>query len=102
MRHYVQFEKCSYEIFGYKDKYQYNNSQIPNFNCISPGQVQLVFNGDYYSKNFTYLELTMQRCDNATFNNSCKSKDEIEAFMLNARVTIIMINSYFDFRDFEG
>jgi hypothetical protein len=58
--------------------------------------------GDFYSEEFSYAEFRLYKCQNDTKSDViCKTPDEIDNFFSDKSLSIAMINSYFDFSDYE-
>ena len=58
--------------------------------------------GDYYSEIFKYVEIRLYRCVNSTKSNvTCKSEKEIQDYFRYGQLSLILINSYFDFSVYE-
>jgi hypothetical protein len=73
---------------------------IPKMQCIK-NQIDFKLQGDYYSETFKYLEIRLQKCLNTTTKQTCRSEEEIDDFFRYQTLSLAMINSYFDFSDFN-
>ena len=54
--------------------------------------------GDFYSKVFSFMEIQLDKCR----GSNCANKTEINNFFNNAFLNFAMINTYFDFQDYEN
>eukprot|EP00347_Sterkiella_histriomuscorum_P015758 403355792 len=92
---------CNFTNFGYSDQQQFSESLVPTLRCIDQGQVDTQLQGDYYSQNYTYIEVQLQRCQNSnTSTVICKTKEEIQNYFTLQRFWVLYVNSYFDFKSF--
>ena len=57
-------------------------------------------NGNWYSDDYNYLIIKIKPCNSAT-NPNCKSQAEIEAFISDKYLEIIMVDKFFKADDFE-
>lgn len=57
--------------------------------------------GDYYSEKFRYIEIKMYWCDQNSSKVKCKSDAEIDEFFKDTTLSIPIMNSYFDYGDFQ-
>ena len=64
---------------------------INNFYCLKDKDWKL--QGDFFSKNFYWLELTLTKCR----GSNCAPKEEIEKFFNSEALNFAHINTYFDF-----
>ncbi len=55
--------------------------------------------GDWYSTNFTYLEIRLNKCNSKV--QKCKSDAEINEFFDPSIFSFAFINSFFDFTDYN-
>ena len=68
--------------------------------CIKDRE-SLDLKGDYYSEKFRYLEVKVYRCDKNISKVKCKSDAEIDEYFKDATLSIPIINSFFDYNDFQ-
>jgi hypothetical protein len=68
--------------------------------CIT-NQDQFKLQGDFYSEVFSYIEIKLKKCLNTTSTNLCKSEEEIDNYFRYQSLSLAMINSYFDYSDFN-
>jgi hypothetical protein len=71
---------------------------IPSLYCINSSDLSL--QGDFYSSEFRYMTLRLFKCQNTTKSQGCKSQQAIDAFFTNTKLSVPMVNSYFDFSDY--
>jgi hypothetical protein len=57
--------------------------------------------GDFYSEKFRYIEIKLFRCDKNSSKIKCKSEAEIDEFFNEATLSMPIMNSYFDYGDFQ-
>jgi hypothetical protein len=55
---------CGYEYFNYKDKEEITTFDIEDYNCIMTEDWAM--KGNFYSNNFTYLTIKLNKCINGT------------------------------------
>ncbi|CDW85614.1 UNKNOWN [Stylonychia lemnae] len=97
----VQFASCNNTNFPQLDAEEYASSPISNMMCAINDPNNIDLQGDFYSDIFKYVEVRLTRCVNGTDSNiTCKSKEDIIAFLNTQRLSIIYINQYFDFKSF--
>jgi hypothetical protein len=73
---------------------------IPKLMCIKDRD-NFTMQGDYYSEKFRYIEIKMYRCDQNSSKVKCKSDAEIDEFFKDTTLSIPIMNSYFDYGDFQ-
>jgi hypothetical protein len=62
---------------------------------------EYLLQGNYYSFNFSYLELKYYKCQNTTNNTNCKSQDIIDSYIDGLTLNWAFVNTYFDFNDYK-
>jgi hypothetical protein len=73
---------------------------IPRLMCFK-NRDNFTMNGDYYSEKFRYIEIKMYRCDKNSSKVKCKSETEIDEFFKDTTFSLPVMNSYFDYGDFQ-
>lgn len=68
---------------------------IPNYMCF--GRKEYTLTGNFYSKNFTYVQVKFNKC-----KENCASQEEIKAFLDPLKFNVAFVNSYFDFSDYSN
>lgn len=67
---------------------------------LCPTNNDLHLQGNSYSgSTFQYFEITLQRCDPGS--STCESAANIDAEIPNVGIDVTVVNSYFDFDDYE-
>ena len=62
-----------------------------------------IIQGDFNSKVFYGIRIEVDKCENTTENgNHCKSDDQINQLINSGYVEVSLVNSYFDFHDYEN
>lgn len=69
-------------------------------NCVSTKGYEL--KGNYYSEEFSYIQMRLFKCKNSTKPGSqvCQDPETIDDFFTGTTLSIPMVNSYVDFSDF--
>lgn len=67
--------------------------------CLDRDKIEV--QGDYNSPTTRQFSLLFLRCDNSTFNNACKSEEEITKWMMRKFVIVYMNNERFSTRDYS-
>ena len=71
-------------------------------NYLCPIRNDYILQGDFNSKEFHGIRLEIAKCQNSTVNgNHCKTEEQIEAVIHSGYIDISLVNSYFDFDDYE-
>ena len=73
---------------------------IPKMQCIY-NEDEFQLQGDFYSEVFKYIEIRVQKCMNTTTRQNCRAEEEINDFFRHQSLSLAMINSYFDYSDFN-
>lgn len=94
----IPITKCGNNFFQGFNQTKVNMYGIPSLYCINSTEIAL--QGDYYSSEFKYMTLRLFKCQNTTKSQICKSQSEIDAFFTNTKLSVPMVNSYFDFSDY--
>ena len=68
-------------------------------NCLDQDKVEV--QGDYNTPSTRQFTLLFQRCDNSTFDNACKSEEEITRWMMRKFIIVYMNNERFSTRDYS-
>jgi hypothetical protein len=58
--------------------------------------------GDFYSELFNYTEIRLQKCTNTSISQNCKSEEEIAEYFKHNTLSLVVINSYFEYTDFRS
>lgn len=77
-----------------------NKSEITKFNidqmlCIK--EKDYTIGGDKYSDDFQFLEITLKKCTGVT----CLNQTEIDRVINKLDLTLLVVNAYLDFKDFN-
>ena len=67
---------------------------IGNLMCITDPNYYL--QGDYYSQEFDYIEVKLNKCS----GNNCANKTTIDNFLNPQTFSVAFVNSYFDFTSY--
>ena len=71
-------------------------------NYLCPIRNDYILQGDFNSKEFHGIRLEIAKCQNSTENgNHCKTEEQIETVVHSGYIDISLVNSYFDFDDYE-
>eukprot|EP00347_Sterkiella_histriomuscorum_P023442 403334623 len=89
---------CENQYFRFWDQRKVNLYGINNFNCVK--QKDLYIQGNYYSKEFQYVEIRVRRCKYEDPKQKCASKAIVDSFFDSNQLNIAFINSYFDFNNY--
>ncbi|CDW90345.1 UNKNOWN [Stylonychia lemnae] len=95
----LQIIDCGIENFRFKDQSKVSLYNINNFKCIKGKDYQI--QGNYYSKDFKYVEIKTKRCKYENENNNCSEKSSIDTFFRNNQLNFAFINSFFDFNNYS-
>ena len=89
----IDFEGIDHEVL--KDK------NITNYLC--PVQNNYTLHGDFNSREFHYIRSIITKWINSTENsNHWKAEEEIDRVVNSGYIDIALVNSYFDFDDYEN
>ena len=92
---------CGLDYFKGFQREKIEQYKLHNLLCIK-NRNNFTLKGDFYSEKFRYLEVRMFRCENSTLSKiSCKNVNEIDEFFKETTFSIPIINSYFDYGDFQ-
>ena len=56
--------------------------------------------GNYYTRQFSYLQLDFERCLNKTTSSECKPIEDIEQWMSDTKISLAFTNQYLDLENF--
>lgn len=85
----------SYEVTQLKYK---QDSYLPLYGLEDN---DIVLEGSFNEVNGTYLKVSLFFCDNVTSNNTCKSQQEMNSFLLAKALAIFYRDSSINFDDYE-
>ncbi|CDW76970.1 UNKNOWN [Stylonychia lemnae] len=104
----LKFSKCHDHHFNYGNQSEIAAKGISNLNCLTQDDYQ--FKGNYYSKDFEYLEIKLWKCQNSSLssiplqNNQtavCKSRSVIDNFFESEIFNFAFVNTFFDLTDYS-
>ena len=58
--------------------------------------------GNTLSETYKYFEFNINKCDNATSSVVCATPAQINAVQENLGIALYVVNSYFDFDDYNN
>eukprot|EP00347_Sterkiella_histriomuscorum_P017330 403349798 len=90
----IAFAKCEDKYFNFPNQEKVKLYGIQRYLC--PTKKQYMLKGNYYSKQFKYVEIRLRRCDYAAKNNTCKTQQEINDYFAGEKFSIAIVNQYFD------
>lgn len=97
----IDIVKCNSSYFKSFNQSKVLMYGIRELNCIKDLDL-IQLQGDFYSEVFKYLELKLIRCVNKTSKGvPCKSDREIDEWFAQQQISLPLINSYFDYNDFN-
>ena len=91
--HNIELEECNINHFQiYKNEFMEFNYK--NYLCPKMGE-NLTFKGRYgdFINGYDILEMHVVKCENKTFNNKCKNKEEIEKYLENSYISLIYLSN---------
>lgn len=91
----LQYEPCGTK-FPYDDQAQVKLFGLQDYLCLKTKDWPI--SGNYYSKNEKYIEIRGNRCTTPAL---CETPDDIKDKVKGSYIDLVMINSYFDFEDFN-
>lgn len=93
-------ENCGDHYFNFIDQNQVNMFGINTLIC--PTSLNYSLHGDFYSKDFKYIEIRLQKCLNSTKPNAtvCADENTINSFLDPLQFSMAFVNTYFDFNDY--
>eukprot|EP00347_Sterkiella_histriomuscorum_P019663 403340763 len=99
----LPFGKCGDAGFKYPNTDEVRDIGILNYNCLQEKTYQI--QGNFYQKQFEYVELKLWKCINATMiaNGSpvrCKDQAIIDNYFDKETLNFAFINNFFDLTDF--
>ena len=66
---------------------------LSNLYCLDDTNKDLIYINDFWgNNNFQMIQIKLFSCDNDTFNNSCKSEEEINSFLFNPILQLYLID----------
>ena len=85
----------NFEKFGFTD---YNDSHI-----FCPVNDDYIISGNFASEAYEYLQINLLECNpnDENLTITCKSPEEIRAYVTNGRFNMVLVNSYIDFDDYD-
>ena len=73
---------------------------IKEFYC--PDSREFAALGNILSETYKYFEFNVNKCDNATSPVVCATPAEIDAVQKTLEIDLYVVNSYFDFDDYNN
>eukprot|EP00347_Sterkiella_histriomuscorum_P014560 403360411 len=96
----LQMVYCGVDNFSYEDKQEIYFKGVDKFLCVKDKSF-LTVGGAFLSKQYKFLLIRFEICNNSTFNNSCASGDDIRMWFTKNEIAIRFVNAYFDYTDFD-
>ena len=75
--------------------------QDPNLPLYSLEDNDIILEGSIQQANGTYIQVSLFFCDNVTSNNTCKSQEEMNTFLLGKSFAIFYRDSSINFDDYD-
>lgn len=95
----MAFSECGETGFSYPDEDIVSLYGINKLICLKNQNYSL--QGDYYSRDFKYLEIKLFKCNPNLPTSNCSNTSTINSFFENLDFSVAFVNSYFDFSDYE-
>ena len=97
----LPIDLCSNTGFNFANKTVVDLYGVNQYYCIANNSDYFLM-GDYYSTNFAFLEISLNRCFNSTNNPVvCQDIDTIFNFINQETLSFVYLNSYFDFNEYN-
>jgi hypothetical protein len=91
---------CAQMTFNYSNWTEADIYGVSSYQCMSRKDFRL--QGQFYSNNFSYVEIRLFRCVNTTKSSNCASNEAIDAYFLKKKFNVAFVNHFFDIKDFES
>ncbi|CDW91266.1 UNKNOWN [Stylonychia lemnae] len=113
----LKFHKCGTEYFNYPNQSEVVEKGISNYLCLDKDDYK--FQGNFYQKNFQYLEIKLWKCQNQSsianrtdvpnsdgtydynYSGECQDQQVIDDYFNQEVFSLAFINTYFDFFNFR-
>ena len=79
----------------YSNKSEITNFKIDQMVCVKEKDYKI--GGDKYSDDFQFLEITLKKCTGV----NCLNQTEIDKVINKLDLTLLVVNAYLDFKDFN-
>ena len=91
--------ECGTEYFNF-DQAEVQANGIDSFLC--PQEIKYVLQGNSIASSFRFFDLNITKCTNGTIEDvTWQSEEDIEEALMGAELNIALVNSYFDFEDYN-
>ncbi|CDW84258.1 UNKNOWN [Stylonychia lemnae] len=97
----LDIDLCNNTGFNFTDQYSVKQFGILNQYCLK-NKSAFFLNGDFYSFNFTYIEIKLNRCFNRSSSPIiCQDPQVIKDFFTPLQFSVPYVNTFFDFNDYD-
>ena len=89
----IKLKRCNETMKSSSNYDLVKDLDLSNLYCLDNTNKDLIYLNDFWgNNNFQMIQIRLFSCKNETFNNSCKSEDEINTFLFNPTLQLYLID----------